>query len=211
MHDIKGFVTDTSLDDFNSSNLCRSPSSTDDSPHHVVESNLLGNNFIQVMQDLLSFDSRLPRTFSNFNGIYKLTCGKTACNFTCGVPHITLVVRIRGTSDDQIGIVCQSVDRAFGNMLPKGPNRQHDCDTWRRSRWHILRRIFLCLVEYYLHGDMQRIYRLASKPLHRHHVQGRMLGKVLDFQKQFLMQQTRMDSRTSEKTPKPQVSIMTGF
>ena len=45
--------------------------------------------------------------------------------------------------------------------------------------------MLLCSYVYYKYGDMQRICRLTTKPLHVY-VLGGVMGKVMNVQKQFL-------------------------
>jgi hypothetical protein len=71
----------------------------------LMESCLPGNSFYYIMQDLLFFDSQIGRRGLPLGAAYRYTCGSTECNFTCGVPHLTLIVRVRGLADDQIGII----------------------------------------------------------------------------------------------------------
>ncbi|KAF2761258.1 hypothetical protein EJ05DRAFT_483641 [Pseudovirgaria hyperparasitica] len=59
----------------------------------VIESCLPGNNFCQVMHDLLFFEFQIERRFLTTNTVYRYTCGNTNCDFTCGVPHLMLIVR----------------------------------------------------------------------------------------------------------------------
>jgi hypothetical protein len=152
----------------------------------TIESCLPGNNFLQVMQDLLFFDSQIERKFLTTNAVYKFTCGNAGCGFTCGVPHLMLIVRVRGLADDQIGIVLQSPENPIENILPQVPKPRYSYRTWRNSRWHIIRRMLLCLYVYYMYGDMQRICRLTKRPLHVY-ILGGVMGRVLDLQKRFLI------------------------
>lgn len=138
------------------------------------------------MQDLLVFESQIERKFLTTNAVYKYTCGNAKCDLRCGVPHLTLIVRVRGLADDQIGIVLQSAGKPLENILPQVPKGRYSYRTWRNSRWHIIRRMLLCLYVYYIYGDMRRIYRLTSRPLHVY-VLGGVMGRVLDLQKRFLL------------------------
>ncbi len=152
----------------------------------VIESCLPGNNFCQVMHDLLFFESQIERKFLTTNAVYRYTCGSTNCGFTCGVPHLMLIIRVRGLADDQIGIVLQSAGEPIEIILPQVPKPRYSYRTWRNSRWHIIRRMLLCLYVYYTYGDMQRIRRLITRPLHVY-VLGGIMGRVLDLQKRFLL------------------------
>ena len=155
----------------------------DISQPRVIESHLPGNSFFRVMQDLLSFDSQIEREFLTINTLYRYTCGDANCKFSCGVPHLTLVVRVRGLADDQIGIVLHSAGKAIvNNILPKPEELEYSYKTWRDSRWHIIRRMVLCLHVYYLYGDLHRIYILTARPLHNHIFIG-VMGKILNLQK----------------------------
>ncbi|KIV98524.1 uncharacterized protein PV09_09662 [Verruconis gallopava] len=155
-------------------------------PSIIMESCLPGNNFSQVMQDLLLFESQIERRFLTTNAVYRYTCGNTNCGFTCGVPHLMLIVRVRGLADDQVGIILQSAEKPIENILPQVPKPRYSYRTWRNSRWNIIRRMLLCLFVYYTYGDMQRICRLTTRPLHVC-VLGGIMGRVLDLQKRFLL------------------------
>ena len=124
-----------------------------------------------------------------FHLFISYTCGRMNCNFTCGVPHLMIIVRVRGLADDQIGIILQSAKRPIENILPQVPKGRYSYRTWRNSRSCIIRRMLLCLYVYYTYGDIQRVSRLASRSLHAC-VLGRAMGRVLDFQKRFLLQNT---------------------
>jgi hypothetical protein len=69
------------------------------------------------MHDLLFFESQIERKFLTTNAVYRYTCGNTNCGFTCGVPHLMLIGRVRGLADDQIGIVLQSGGKPIENIL----------------------------------------------------------------------------------------------
>jgi hypothetical protein len=155
------------------------------SPPFIIESCLPGNNFSQVMHDLLFFESQIERKFLTTNAIYKYTCGNNNCNFACGVPHLVLIIRVRGLADDQIGLVLQSAGKPVENILPQIPKGRYSYRTWRNSRWQVIRRMLLCLYVYYRYGDMQRICRLVSRPIYVC-VLGGVMGRVMDLQKQFL-------------------------
>jgi hypothetical protein len=105
------------------------------SPSFNIESCLPGNNFSQVMHDLLFFESQIELKFLTTNAVYRYTCGSTNCGFTCDVPHLMLMVRVRGLADDQIGIVLQSGGKSIENTLPQVPKGRHSYRTWRNSRW----------------------------------------------------------------------------
>jgi hypothetical protein len=156
------------------------------SPAFTIESCLPGNYFSKVMQDLLFFESQIERKFVTTNALYKFTCGNTECGFTCGVPHIMLVVRVGGLADDRVGIIIQSGGKSIKNILPQAPKGRHSSRTWRNSRWQIVRRMSLCLYVHYKYGDMQRICRLVSKPFHVCVLEA-VMGKVMDLQKGFLL------------------------
>jgi hypothetical protein len=86
----------------------------------VFESYLPGNNFNQVMQGLLYFESQIESRFVTLDAVYRYTCGRVECSFNCGVPHLEVVVRVRGLLDDQIGIILQAGGRPVENILPQG-------------------------------------------------------------------------------------------
>ena len=46
--------------------------------------------------------------------------------------------------------------------------------------------MLLCLYVFYTYGDMQRICRLTTRPLHVY-ILGGIMGRVLDLQKRFLL------------------------
>lgn len=165
----------------------------------IAESCLPGNSFYQVIQDLLLFENQIGRRFLTSDAVYKYTCGRTDCNFTCGVPHLMMIVRVRGLADDQIGIILHTAGKAILNILPQDPRGRYSYRTWRNSRFHIIRRMVLCSYLYYRYGDIQRITRLASKPL-RVYVFGYVMGKVLDLQKRFLLGNPyKLEDEESEK------------
>ncbi len=151
-----------------------------------IESCLPGNNFCQVMHDLLFFESQIERNFLTTNAAYRYTCGNTNCGFTCGVPHLMLIVRVRGLADDQVGIVLESAGERIENFLPQVSKPRHSYKAWRNSRWYIIRRMLFCLYVYYIYGDMQRICRLTTRSLHAPFL-GAIMGRVLDLQKRFLL------------------------
>lgn len=155
------------------------------SPPPPIESCLPGNNFSQVMHDLLFFESEIERKFVTTNAVYRFTCGDTNCGFKCGVPHLMLIIKVRGLADDQIGIILQSEGKSIANILPQVPAGRYSYRTWRNSRWQTVRRMLLCLYVYYRYGDMERIGRLVSRPLYVCSLGG-LMGKVMDVQKQFL-------------------------
>lgn len=130
----------------------------DECQPYIIESCLLSDNFSQVMHDLLAFESRIERRFSTINAVYRYTCGRVNCLFKCGVPHLTLIIRVQGRTDDQIGIMLQNERTLIRNILPRVPNGQYTFRTWRNSRWHIINRMLLCLCIHYrtLSGKNQR-------------------------------------------------------
>lgn len=152
----------------------------------VVETCLPGNNFNQVCQDVLLFDSQIARRFTTSDAVYKFTCGKRDCDFSCGVPHLSIVIRVRGQADDEIGVRLQTAHDSVKNILPKVPKGRYSYKTWRNSRFHIVRRMLLCSYAYYIHGDFPRILRLVKKPLHVY-ILGGLTGHVLDFARNFVV------------------------
>jgi hypothetical protein len=179
----------------------------EESPAFTVESCLPGNNFSQVMRDLLFFESQIERKFLTTNAIYNFTCGSTECGFTCGVPHLMLIVRVRGLADDRMGIVLQSGGKSIENILPQVPSGRHSYRTWRNSRWQMVRRMLLCLYVYYRYGDMQRICRLVSRPLYVFALGG-VMGKVMDLQKRFLLASpSKPEDREPDMLPVKEVMI----
>lgn len=60
------------------------------------------------MEDLLFFDSQIERKFLTADAVYRFSCGTAECEFTYGVPHLMLIVRVRGLADDQVGIVSET-------------------------------------------------------------------------------------------------------
>lgn len=99
-----------------------------------MESCLPGNNFLRVAHDLLSFETQIERRFLTANAIYRFTCGKTGCGFTYGVPHLALIIRVRGLANDQIGLILQSSGKVVENILPQVPKPRYSYRTWRNSR-----------------------------------------------------------------------------
>jgi len=166
------------------------------------------------LKELLLFDSRIERKFLTSDAVYKYTCGDADCKFTCEVPHLWMVVRVRGLKDDQIGIILNIPGKQIENILPIVPGGRYSSRTWRNSRFHTIRRMLLCLYIYYNYGDIQsdvdqwrlavgsqwrgtqnaafqtramreRIIYQVSKPLHAYTL-GCVMGKLLDLQKRFL-------------------------
>jgi hypothetical protein len=95
------------------------------------------------MTELLLFDDQIERKFLTSDVVYKSTCGSADCKFTCEVPHLSMIVRVRGQDGDQIGITLNTPDELIENMLPKVPGCQYSYRTWRNSRFHIIRRMLL--------------------------------------------------------------------
>ena len=155
------------------------------------------------MQDLLFFKSQIERRFLTLDAVYRYTCGRTDCNFTYKVPHLMIIVRVRGLANDQIGMILQTVGNPIKNILSQLSSGRYSYRTWRNSRFHIIRRMLLCLNEYYTYGNTQRISQLVSKPLHIH-VLSCIMGKVLDLQKRFLLKGTGIleDDETERLLPK---------
>ena len=138
------------------------------------------------MRDLLYFDARIGREFRTSDAVYKYTCGKTDCDFSCGVPHLSIIVRVRGLADDRIGIRLDTACNSIDKILPQAPGGRYSYRTWRNSRYHIIRRMLLCAYIYYMRGDLQRIMRLVSKPLHVYML-GFVMGRVLDLQRRLAL------------------------
>jgi hypothetical protein len=150
--------------------------------------NTPNDSFYKVIRDLVLFESRIRNTFIICNERYQYGCGDTDCNSSCGVPHLTLIVKVRGMPDDRVGIILDTNGGSIERMLPQAPNRRYSDQTWRNSRFYVMRRLFLCLYYHDTFSNMDKdratrnIIRLMSKPLHVYPF-GFVMGKVLDLQK----------------------------
>jgi hypothetical protein len=146
------------------------------------------NSFCKVIRDLILFESRIRNTFISCNERYQYRCGDIDCNYSYRVPHLTLVVQVRGMPNNRISIILHTDRDPIKNILPRAPNRRYSNQTWRNSRFHMIRRLFLCLYYHdtFRNRDRDRatrnIIQLISKPLHIYTF-GFVIGKVLDLQK----------------------------
>ena len=153
----------------------------------VVESRLPEGNFVQVMRQLFFFDSQIKPSITELNAIYKWTCGKLDCKLDCQVPHLMLIIRIGWGAEDQVGIIHQSAaNGALVNLAPLDPRKCGTYKAWERARWHIVRRLLVCLMVHYANGDGERIRRHLSKPIPVYAL-GRITSKLLDLQKRMLL------------------------
>ncbi|KIV98352.1 uncharacterized protein PV09_09810 [Verruconis gallopava] len=152
----------------------------------AIESRITQKTFQEILYELLIFDSQISPKFSTADATYSYTCGNLDCNFTCGVPHLMIVVRVKGQIDDQIGIILRSTKWSTYNILRPDQGDTYSFKAWRNSRFFIIRRMLLCLQVYNKYRDMNRVARIAARPFQAH-VIGYIMGKVLNVQKALFM------------------------
>lgn len=150
---------------------------------------------LSAIQDLLGFESSIKPNFLTINAAYRYTFGDgLKCDCASGHSHLTLIVRVRGLGDDRIGIVLQNGQEVVETILPQAPDGHYSHKTWEKSRWHIMKRMLICLYVYDRYKDMKRLKRLVQRPLHVYML-GSIMGKVLDLQKWIMLHNAQRKSR----------------